>query len=68
MVAFRFEKALAKDENGNFIPADELIWNRVNRRMIPGGSNLFESYDEANVARIEMQKNSNKYYFRVKEK
>lgn len=68
MKQFRFEKALAKDENGNFIPAEDLIWNRVNRRMIPGGNNLFESYDEANVARIEMQKNSNKYYFRVKEK
>jgi hypothetical protein len=65
MNAFRFEKALAKDENGNFIPAADLVWNRVNRRMIPGGNNLFESYDEANVARIEMQKNSNKYYFRI---
>lgn len=68
MKQFRFEKALAKDKNGNFIPAEDLVWNRVNNRMIPGGNNMFETYDEANVARIEMQKNSNKYYFRVIEK
>lgn len=68
MKQFRFEKALAKDENGNFIPAGDLIWNRVNRRMIPGGNNMFETRDEANIARIEMQKNNNKYYFRVIEK
>ena len=52
------ENACVKDNNGEFLSADKLVW----KKMV---NNIFESYDQANVTRIILQQNDNNSYYRV---
>ena len=57
------ERALARELNGDFIPAEKLIWVPVTS-WNPFES-VYETWDEANITRIEKQKNDNNFYYRV---
>ena len=60
---YRLEIALVKDDYGNFIPAEKLDW-RPRFSWNPFDS-VWDSWDAANVARIEKQKESSDFYYRV---
>lgn len=60
---YRIEKAAAYDEFGNFIPAENLKWIPIISRFFH--ESIYPTFDEANITRIDMQKNDNSHYYRV---
>ncbi len=60
---FKLEEALARKDNGDFIPTEDLVWVPVTG-LLPQEF-TYETWDEANVARIEMQKKDNNFYYRI---
>ena len=59
--------AEAKDEKGNFIPAEKLVWHQVLNEYTHNTylRCIYDNYDEANVDRIKIQKMDNERYYKV---
>lgn len=58
MNRFVIERAKVKDDNNEFLPAKKLEWHYFTDEA---------TRDSANIKRIELQKSTNDYYFRVLE-
>lgn len=60
-------KARIKDNNNEFIPANELKWSIVDEECINGIylNDVYDDYDSANVDRIRLQRADNNHYYKV---
>lgn len=60
-------RACVKDNDNEFIPANELKWSIVDEECINGIylNDVYDDYDSANVDRIRLQRADNNHYYKV---